>query len=90
MALIKNQQLQSDSFRHISDEEALPASGDIIVSQARFLAEQDALKAHQGQVGVQLKSDTKPAELEEFAKSAALIAIEFPKFVDGRGYKIPE
>ena len=45
-----------DRFSRVEDEVALPASGGVIVSLARFEAERDALLARDGDVGVWLAS----------------------------------
>jgi len=89
MQIIKNRQLTSDDWRHVQDAEALPAAGDVIVSLARWQSEHDVLAGHDGQVGVRLASSDELGPL--VADPAALakipvIALEFPKFTDGRAY----
>ena len=66
----------------------VPAEGDILVSLETWQAHKDALQSHQGRTGLLLNGD---AELEDFADDLEqfdLVAINFPKFADGRGYSL--
>jgi uncharacterized protein (DUF934 family) len=65
---------------------ALP-DGKIIVPLKTWLARRDELRAR-GAVGVWIASDERPEALKEDAAQLPLIAIDFPKFADGRGYSI--
>ncbi|MBL8524348.1 MAG: DUF934 domain-containing protein [Betaproteobacteria bacterium] len=71
--------------------EPLPA-GRVIVPLARWLAERDALTARiteQNQpLGVWLDGHEDPAKLADAIHRFAVIAVNFPKFADGRGYSI--
>ena len=87
MELIKNDALVQDSFQHVPDTEPLP-QGDVIVSLDRFGSEGDALLARPGRVGVRVRSDQTPDILAAALPQLAVVAIEFPKYVDGRGYSI--
>jgi uncharacterized protein (DUF934 family) len=86
MQIIKNREIVDDGFIHLSDDAALPASGDVTVTLSRWVSDRDALKTHCGKVGVRLAPDDDPSELQSDLPHLALIAIEFPKFTDGRGY----
>lgn len=86
MRIIKNQQIVDDSYITLADDAAVPGTGDIIVSLPRFLRERSALLARSGSLGVRLPSDTPPEDLAPLLSQLSLIAIEFPKFGDGRGY----
>ena len=68
---------------------ALPA-GRVIVPLAVWQAQRAELlpKAEAGVVGVWLAGDTDPAELAADLSKLQLVAIDFPKFADGRGYSI--
>jgi len=59
----------------------------VIVPLAAWLAARDELRAR-GDVGVWLAPADDPALLAADTASLTLIAIEFPKFADGRGYSI--
>jgi uncharacterized protein (DUF934 family) len=70
-----------------ADVETLP-SGDILVPVAYWQANQQQLADHSGNVGVWVDGHE---EVEGFASSIAtapVIAINFPKFVDGRGFSM--
>lgn len=72
------QQLDDDFNADISDQA-------ILVPLKRFLDAPDLVVGN-AQAGVWLESDQSPEALEPFIEKLALIAINFPKFVDGRGY----
>jgi len=90
MALLKDGRIVADRWRRIADDEALPDSGPIIVSLARWQLEREALKARvdeaRGSIGVVLKSDEPPAQIAADLAHLDLIALEFPRFTDGRAY----
>ncbi|MEP7156373.1 MAG: DUF934 domain-containing protein [Betaproteobacteria bacterium] len=65
----------------------LPA-GQIIVPLNVWLAQRDVLLERNQPLGVWLDSNQDPAELADAVTRLAVIAINFPKFVDGRGYSI--
>jgi uncharacterized protein (DUF934 family) len=89
MAIIRNREIVDDSWTHAADGEPLPA-GDVTVSLSRWLSERDALKARaasgSGRVGVRLAPSEEPDALAPDLGELPLVAIEFPKFTDGRGY----
>lgn len=85
MALLKNGQIVADGWRHIGDDEALPDSGPIIVSLARWQRDRDALAAR-GSLGLILKSDQAPASIAGDLAHFDLVALDFPRFQDGRAY----
>jgi uncharacterized protein (DUF934 family) len=65
---------------------AIP-DGKVIVPLAVWQARRDSLKAR-GDVAVWLASDERPEALKDDLALLPLIAIDFPKFADGRGYSI--
>ena len=91
MAIIRDRKIVDDAWTHAPDGEPLPA-GDVTVSLSRFRAERDALRARSeadtGRVGVRLGPDEEPDALAADLPELALVAIEFPRFTDGRGYSI--
>lgn len=86
MALIKNGELVESSFVDVSGASEIPATGGVLVSFEQWQAQRAALLARGTPLGVRLHSDQSPelvaADLEHFA----LVALEFPKFRDGRAY----
>ena len=75
-----------DRFTRLSDEDALPASGGVIVSATRFSAEKDELLARDGELGIWLDSDESPTVIENDLDRLALVACNFPAFNDGRAF----
>jgi len=61
--------------------------GRVIVPLALWQAQRAAL-LQRGHVGVWLASDARPEALVDDVARLPLIAVEFPKFTDGRGYTI--
>lgn len=57
----------------------------VLIPLSRFLEEPE-LVTNNALAGVWLDSDQAPEALEPFLDKLTLIAINFPKFVDGRGY----
>lgn len=85
--IIRGGRVEADAWRFATDEEAaapLPGSA-IVVSLAAWKARRDEL-AQRGDVGVWLAPADDPAELASDVARLPLIAVQFPKFTDGRGY----
>ena len=88
MPLIKNDRFIDDPWTHVSLDEPLPASGDIVVSYARLLKEWEALTKHDGRVGVVFTNIDRVEALTLFLPRLALIVLPFPSFTDGRAYSL--
>jgi uncharacterized protein (DUF934 family) len=86
MPLLKQGRVIDDRWHHLADGDPLPAQGPLLVPLARWRAERDALLAHPDELGVAVPN-TEPAEtLAADLAHFALIALNFPKFTDGRAY----
>jgi len=83
--LIKSGAYTADIFTPVADDAALP-EGAVIVSLARFRKDRDALLARNTPVGVRLQSSENPELLGADVHHFSLIALEFPKFRDGRAF----
>ncbi|MBA5778311.1 DUF934 domain-containing protein [Stappia sp. F7233] len=83
--IYRNGAFEADSWLKVADDEALPAEGQVLLSLERFLSIADE-NAEGLRVGVVLKAGERAQALEGRLEAVALIAIEFPKFSDGRGY----
>lgn len=86
MPLIKNGAAAQDAWTFVADGDALPASGCLTVTLARFLEETETLLSRNTQAGVRLAPEDDPAALEPHLDRLALIEVAFPKYTDGRGY----
>lgn len=77
--------LAEDPFTRVTDDEGLPP-GDVIISLTRFQSEGDRLLSEGRSVGVLLASDEEVEALAYDLPRIALVALEFPKYRDGRAY----
>ncbi len=76
-----------DAFVNVTDEDAIPDTGDVILSLARFEAEGDALlSSNSRRVGVRVESDQEIEVLAYDLPRIAVVALAFPKFRDGRAF----
>jgi len=68
----------------------VPARGDVIVPLALWLARREELlaRAETGTLGVWIDANEGPEALAPDVQRFPLIAVNFPKFGDGRGYSI--
>jgi uncharacterized protein (DUF934 family) len=89
MRVIKDRKIVDDGWTLLAPDAPIPPSGDVIVSVAQWTAYNASLEAaaseRSGQLGVVLHSDELPEQIEHLDR-LPLIAIDFPKFGDGRGY----
>jgi uncharacterized protein (DUF934 family) len=83
--LIKSGAYAQDVYASLADDAALP-DGPVLVSLARFQKERDALLARNTPVGIRLQASENPELLGPDVNHFALIALEFPKFRDGRAF----
>jgi uncharacterized protein (DUF934 family) len=74
-----------DAFTTVADDQDIP-QGDVILSLSRFQAEGDRLLSEGRAVGVRLKTDEEVEALAYDLPRIAVVALEFPKYRDGRQY----
>mgnify|MGYP003578536104 CR=1 FL=1 len=86
MALVKNGELVSSSFADASGAEAIPPTGPVIVSLDQWKAHRDELLKRGTPLGIRLHSDQPPELVAADLPHFAVVALEFPKFRDGRAY----
>ena len=85
-SVIKEGRVLADVWQMVADDvEQLP-NGSIIVSLARWQRERAALLGRGQAIGVLLPNTSAVATLADALLQLALIALEFPKFNDGRAY----
>jgi uncharacterized protein (DUF934 family) len=98
MRVIKDRKIIDDGWTLLAPDAPIPPSGDVIVSLAQWTAHcaasgdaavGDAASSNaeprSGQIGLVLHSDELPEQIPALER-LPLIAIDFPKFGDGRGY----
>jgi uncharacterized protein (DUF934 family) len=86
--LIKRRAVVEDDWELVRDHAALaaiPADRAIIVPLSAWTTDRHAL-AGRGRVGVWLAPSDEPGMLAEDVATLPVIAVDFPQFVDGRGY----
>jgi uncharacterized protein (DUF934 family) len=86
MSLIKGGKVVADPFVDASAAAEIPAAGAVIVSLDQWRAQRDALLERGTPLGIRLHSDQSPEAIADDVQRFALIALEFPKFRDGRAY----
>ena len=83
--LIKSGAYAQDNFALVADDAPLP-EGAVLVSLARFQKDREALLARNTPIGIKLQSSENPELLGADLSHFSLIALEFPKFRDGRAF----
>ena len=94
--IIRGRQVVADDWRILrlaegdAPETVEVPDGKIIVPATVWLARRDRLaaRAESAQLAVWLASDQLATAIQDDLNKFALIAIDFPKFSDGRGYSI--
>jgi len=75
-----------DGFTAVGPEDALPATGDVILSLAQFQADGEALLAAGRKVGVRLEASEEVESLVQALPRLSVVALTFPKYRDGRAF----
>lgn len=86
MGLIRQGRLVPDPYTDASALEQLPADGPLIVSLEQWQEHRTALLARGQPLGLRLRSDQPPKLVADDLQHLAVIALEFPRFRDGRAY----
>jgi uncharacterized protein (DUF934 family) len=89
--LIKEQHIVADNWRLLErgpkgELPEAPAQGDVIVPLALWLGHREAFLAYPDKLGVWLDANEGPEVIAADLPRFALVAVNFPKFGDGRGY----
>ena len=93
MQIIKNKSLVEDDWTVMrlqpgeTAESAVVPEGKVIVPLKVWQAQRAALE-NRAQLGVWLATDERPEALRGEVGKFAVIAVNFPRFADGRGYSI--
>ncbi|QSA95582.1 DUF934 domain-containing protein [Methylococcus sp. EFPC2] len=88
MQIIKDGLIVEDDWRHLADDETVPAAGRYTVSSQRWLAEHPSLASGPDELGLRLRGEDKLEDLADDLGYFALIVIEFPTMADGRGFTL--
>ena len=93
MMIIKNKTLVEDDWHvlRLNDQETVEnitvPDGKVIVPLKVWLSQRDAL-IQRNDLGVWFASDERPEDIKADIHKFQVIAVDFPKFSDGRGYSI--
>ena len=91
--VIKGNQIVADDWTVLRLEEGQEpatvevATGKVIVPLKVWQAQKETLAARP-EIGVWLQSDERPEELKGELDKFSVVAVNFPKFTDGRGYSV--
>jgi len=86
MPLLKNGEIVADDWAALAEDGTLSSEGNVIVTLEQWQQQRERLRGHNGRLGLRLKSDQSPAEIADDLGHFDLIALEFPRFGDGRAY----
>lgn len=86
MPLIKGGRVAEDAWISVADGEPVPTDRPAIVSFERWQIERASFDGRNAALGVRLKSGTLAGAIAADLDRFALVAVEFPKFRDGRGF----
>ncbi|MEY4514507.1 MAG: hypothetical protein RLZZ450_6629 [Pseudomonadota bacterium] len=87
MALIKDKRVVTDDpWLSVADDQPIPATGDVLISWQRFDREDIDPETRDGRVGLRIEPEDDLLQVITHLPKVSLIAIDFPKFGDGRGY----
>ena len=90
-SIAKGGRIVDDAWTFVDAIEGLHDVSDdapVLVPLPLWKAQRGALLGRSAPLGVRLEAGDEPAELADDLSRLALIAIDFPKFTDGRGYSI--
>jgi uncharacterized protein (DUF934 family) len=90
MALWNREGFVDDLWTKVADGEGLPSAGAIVVTAARWRAEHEALKVRADPVGVAISPGKEAIDHLYEATDRPLIALDFPKFADGRAFSLAQ
>jgi uncharacterized protein (DUF934 family) len=77
--------LVEDAFTHVADDQDI-ASGEVILTLARFQSDGDRLIGEGRKVGVRLTAAEEVEALAYDLPRLSVVALEFPRYADGRSY----
>jgi uncharacterized protein (DUF934 family) len=83
--IIKSRQLLNDNTHHLAADDPLPLTA-CTVPLERWLSEREQLLRHPKPVGVRLSPEDDLANIIPDLAVLPLIALDFPRFTDGRGF----
>lgn len=86
MPLIKNGAPLQDPWFAVTAADEIDRQGPILIPLALWREHRDRLENRVGPIGIRLASHESPTLIAEDLDRFDLVALEFPKFTDGRAY----
>jgi uncharacterized protein (DUF934 family) len=86
MPLLKEGAVVEDTWTPLAEGAEAAPLGNVIITLEQWQAGGERLRGHNGRLGLRLRSDQSPAQLADDLQHFDLIALEFPRFGDGRAY----
>lgn len=86
MPLLKDGKLIDDPWTNVDDNTRLPDMAPVIVSRERWLEGAKELAGRNTPLGIRLNSDQPPSSIAGDLHHFSVVALDFPKFADGRAY----
>lgn len=86
MPLIKNSEFVTDTWQKAEGNAEFAKGTKVIVSFEHFLDHKEDLLNSSIELGIAIANDVDVLQLEPYVDNLALIALNFPKFADGRAY----
>ena len=86
MAYFKHDGILADSWTYLAAGQTAPAKGQVILTQAQWSEQREALLAAKMPLGLKLEPGIDLDPLGPDLHRFALIALNFPKFSDGRSF----
>lgn len=86
MPLLKDGRVAEDAWISAADDQPVATDRPVIISFERWQAQRASFDGRNAPLGVRLKSGTLAGAIAGDLDRFALVAIEFPKFRDGRGF----
>lgn len=86
--LLKDNRVIDDSWTALAEDALSLPDGDLLLSYAQWQTFSDQIEAHRGSIGVVIEGNAEIEDIIEPLLNLPLIAINFPKFADGRGFSV--
>jgi phosphoadenosine phosphosulfate reductase len=88
MALYKDAAFTNDTWQRLGETEEVPQDGQVLLTLDQWRQRQDALRDANIPLGLFLSPGTPLDQLGVDFSRFSLIALEFPKYTDGRAYSM--
>lgn len=87
MKIIINREVVDDQWNMVTGDDSVPA-GDVIVALDTWKSQRDQLTDRAGKLGLLLEGDDELESLVDDLERFDLIALNFPKYTDGRSFSL--